>query len=255
MQRPTLTLDSLPRGVWRATEMPDAHGATLPTGHTVLDAALPGGGWPLRSVIDVLQPQPGVAELRLLSPALAAVAATGEDLVLVGPPMPPHPAGIQQAGIDACRLTWIEADTPLDRLWTVEQLVRAGSSGAIVAWLPRARGDQIRRLQVCAQDCAGPVFLVRPAEVAREPSAAPLRVLLEPALDWEIHLQLLKCRGSVSGVRLTIPTVPPAIEPILTARSRRPAALIASRRTAQPRASGRTPSHAVDRTAPLRAGV
>ncbi|WP_284428278.1 translesion DNA synthesis-associated protein ImuA [Acidovorax sp. SUPP950] len=254
MQRHTLTLDFLPRGVWRATELPDAQGATLPTGHTVLDAALPGGGWPLREVIEVLQPQPGVAELRLLSPALAAVAATGEDLVLVGPPMPPHPAGIQQLGIDACRLTWIAADTPLDRLWTVEQLVRAGSAGAIVAWLPRARADQIRRLQVCAQGCDGPVFLVRPAEVAREPSAAPLRVLLEPALDWEIQLQLIKCRGSVGG-RLTIPTVPPAIEPILTARSRRPAALIASRRTAQLPANGRTPSHAVDRTAPLRAGV
>ncbi|AVS68876.1 hypothetical protein C8245_18390 [Paracidovorax avenae] len=248
-----MTLDSLPRGVWRATEMPDALDATVPTGHATLDAALPGGGWPLRAVIDLLQPQPGVAELRLLGPALAAVSAAGEDLVLVGPPMPPHPAGMQQLGIDAHRVTWITADIPLDRLWAVEQLIRAGSAGAIVAWLPRARADQIRRLQVCAQGCDGPVFLVRPAEVAREPSAAPLRVLVEPALDWEIHLQLLKCRGSVSSGRLTIPTVPPAIEPILTARSRRPAALIASRRTAQLPANRRTPSHAVDRTAPLRA--
>ncbi|MVT28902.1 recombinase RecA [Acidovorax citrulli] len=173
--------------------MPDAHGATLPTGHAVLDAALPGAGWPLRAVIDVLQPQPGVAELRLLSPCPGCGRGDGRGPGAGGASdATPTPAGIQQLGIDACRVTWIAADTPLDRLWTVEQLVRAGSSGAIVAWLPRARGDQIRRLQVCAQDCAGPVFLVRPAEVAREPSAAPLRVLLEPALDWEIHLQLLK---------------------------------------------------------------
>ncbi|MGP3508669.1 translesion DNA synthesis-associated protein ImuA [Paracidovorax citrulli] len=246
-----MPLDSLPMGVWRATDLPAADpSAIVPTGHGTLDAALPGGGWPLRAVVDVLQPQPGIAELRLLAPALASVISAGQELVMVGPPTPPHPAGMQQLGIHAHRVTWIRADTPLDRLWTVEQLLRASSPTAVVAWLPRARADQIRRLQVCAQDCEGPIFLVRPAEVAREPSAAPLRVLLETSLDWEIQLQLIKCRGGVGG-RITIPAVPRSIEPILTLRSRRPAAIFASRKAALQPSARREPAYAVDRTASL----
>lgn len=245
-----MPLDSLPKGVWRANDLPADACATVPTGHATLDTALPGGGWPVRAVIDLLQPQPGVAELRLLAPALARVVAAGQELVMVAPPMRLHPVGMQQLGIDAHRVTWITADTPLDRLWAVEQLVRAGSAGAVVAWLPRVRADQIRRLQVCAQNCDGPIFLFRPAEVAREPSAAPLRVLLETSLDWEIHLQLIKCRGGVGG-RLTIPAVPRSIEPILTPRSRRPAAIFASRKAALQPSVHREPAYAVDRTAPL----
>lgn len=245
-----MPLDSLPKGVWRATDLPADSSATVPTGHATLDATLPGGGWPVRAVTDLLQPQPGVAELRLLAPALASVTGAGQELVMVGPPMPLHPVGMQQLGIDAQRITWITADAPLDRLWAVEQLVRAGSAGAVVAWLPRVRADQIRRLQVCAQDCDGPIFLVRPAEVAREPSAAPLRVLLETSPDWEIQLQLIKCRGGVGG-RITIPAVPRSIEPVLTPRSRRPAAIFASRKAALQPSVRREPAYAVDRTAPL----
>ena len=239
-------LPPLPNGVWRATELPAAQGPTLPTGHLLLDAVLPGGGWPLGAVVDILQPQPGIAELRLLGPALASVVGTGHDLAFVSPPMPPHPAGIEQLGIDARQLVWIRADAPLDRLWAVEQLVRAGSAGAVVAWLPRAAPDQIRRLQVCAQACEGPVFLCRPADAARESSAAPLRVLLEPGLAWEIQVQLLKCRGRVASERLSIPSVPPGMAPILTPRTRHPAALLAARRAREARPA----PHALDRTAP-----
>jgi len=59
---------SLWRGRSRAT-IP-----TLSTGQDVLDAGLPGGGWPRHGLIEILTPRPGVGELYLLLPALAALS-------------------------------------------------------------------------------------------------------------------------------------------------------------------------------------
>lgn len=64
-----------------------------------------------------------------------------------------------------------------ERLWKTEQLVNSNACGALLSWLPQARPEQLRRLQVCAQACDDPVFLMRP-EAARfeaSPSPAPLR--------------------------------------------------------------------------------
>jgi protein ImuA len=45
------------------------------TGHAALSAQLPGGGWPAGVLVDLLLQQPGIGEMRLLRPALAAVAS------------------------------------------------------------------------------------------------------------------------------------------------------------------------------------
>ena len=45
------------------------------SGFAALDAELPGGGWPRRVLSELLLPHPGVGEIRLLAPALVAVAA------------------------------------------------------------------------------------------------------------------------------------------------------------------------------------
>ena len=58
--------------VWRADELARNVGATRPTGHAALDAVLPGGGWPVGALVEVLQPQAGQGEWRLLAPALGA---------------------------------------------------------------------------------------------------------------------------------------------------------------------------------------
>jgi protein ImuA len=47
----------------------------------------------------------------------------------------------------------------LERLWATEQILQAGPVGAVLAWLPQARPEQIRRLQIHAQSCDAPVFL------------------------------------------------------------------------------------------------
>jgi protein ImuA len=104
-------------------------------------------------------------------------------------------------------------------------LVKTNSCGAVVAWLAQARAEQIRRLQVCAQNCEGLVFLCRPEAARHESSAAPLRVHAGFALDWELRLQILKRRGPSLDAPIVLPSMPGGLASIITPRLLRPSQL------------------------------
>jgi protein ImuA len=215
--------------VWRGSELGSPVTATLGTGWPSLDAELPGGGWPCRSLTEVLQPQPSVCEWRLLAPALRQVVTRGQSVVVVGAPKTPHLPGLRHDGIDEAHLIRVQADSPAHRLWSTEQLVRANACGAVLAWLPQARTEQLRRLQVLAQSCDGPVFLFRPEAARHEASPAPLRVLVTYGLDWVLHLQVLKRKGPHLEDVITLPSVPGGLNTVLTPRLRTPSRWLASR--------------------------
>lgn len=223
----------LPRNVeaavWRGAELGSPVTEVVRTGWDSLDAELPGGGWPCRSVTEVLQPQPSVCEWRLLAPALRAIVAAGQAVVVVGPPKTPHLAGLRHAGLSDKQLVWVKAETPAHRLWTTEQLIKSNSMGAILAWLPQARPEQLRRLQVCAQACEGPVILFRPEAAQHEASAAPLRVVATFGVDWELRVHILKRKGPAHEGELHLPSVPGGLEAVMTPRLRLPSRLIAHR--------------------------
>ena len=141
--------------VWRAAELGTPVTDVVRTGWASLDAELPGGGWPCRSVTEVLQPQPLVCEWRLLGPALRTLVAAGQTIAVVGPPKRPHLLGLRHAGLDDHQFVWIRTDTPAERLWVTEQLIKSNACGALLSWLPQARPEQLRRLQVCAQAVKG----------------------------------------------------------------------------------------------------
>ena len=197
--KPVLPPGQLPAAVeaalWHGNELGSPVVSTCSSGWSALDAELPGAGWGCHSLTEVLTAQPSVLEWRLLTPALAPIAKAGQTVVIVGPPKRPHIPGLVQAGLDDRRLVWIDVEMPAERLWVTEQLVRANAAGAILSWLPHARPEQIRRLQVASQACAGPVFLLRPENARNEASAAPLRVLARLDVDWALNVQILKRRG------------------------------------------------------------
>ena len=56
--------------VWRSEDFA-VQEAVVPTGHAPLDAQLPGGGWPVGSLVEILQAQPGRHAWQLLLPALS----------------------------------------------------------------------------------------------------------------------------------------------------------------------------------------
>ena len=229
--RPALSVGALPpvvaAALWRADQMGSPVAATLSSGFEALDAVLPGGGWPGHGVVDILSAQSGTLEWRLLGPLLQRLSQSGRSVVLVGPPRPPHPPGLRLAGISERQLVWVQAETPAERLWATEQLVRARSCGALIAWLPQVRAEQVRRLQVLAaagQPC--PVFLCRPATAARESSAAPLRLLAQVEADWVLRVEVVKRKGPPLEAALWLPSVPGGLQSLLTPRLRQPSALL-----------------------------
>jgi len=241
-------LGQLPGGVaqaiWRGTDLGQAGQSVVSSGWAALDAQLPGGGWPCNALTELLQPQPSLCEWRLLSPALAGLAAGGGHILLVGPPKRPHAPGLVQLGITEKSVVWIAADTPAERLWCTEQLVKANPrGGAILAWLPQARAEQLRRLQVHAQTCDCPVFLFRPEAAQLDASPAPLRVLATLGPDWTLQVHLLKRKGALLDGPIVLPSVPGTLASVLTPRLMRPSQLLAKTEAANDPALGR----AIDR--------
>ena len=208
--------------VWRADELARNTGATRATGHAALDAALPGGGWPVGSLVELLQPQAGQGEWRLLLPALAV--SSGGPVVLVNPPHRPFVPGLAAQGLDAARLLVLQGPTlatdAAARVWACEQALRCGGVAAVLAWLPQVRPEQLRRLQMAASEYAKLLFVMRPAQVQTESSPAVLRLLvaLQDGSD-DLRLDILKRRG------------PPCMHPLqMPARIGRLAALLARSR-------------------------
>lgn len=136
-----------------------------------------GLAWPTHGLSELLLPQAALCEWRLLGPALPELLADkGSRVYLVAPPKTPLAMGLAQLGLAPEQLVWIDAKGPAERLWAAEQLIKSEPDGAVIAWLPQARQDQIRRLLVHAHACDAPVFLIRLESALRDASPAPLRL-------------------------------------------------------------------------------
>lgn len=234
---PSLSSPDDVAGVWRADQLHQEPQSVLTSGHAELDTELPGGGWPVGQLTEVLQVQGGQHEWRLLLPALKQAVARG-PLVLIGAPHLPHLPALVAAGIAAAQLLRIDAHTPAERLWASEQVLRCRDLGALLAWLPQARPEQLRRLQLASTATQALVFAFRPEAARHESSPAPLRLTLRTAPDEQgLSVELLKRRGPVSDRPLTLLAPLPVMAAL---RKRRPL---------------KDPGHVVDRPAtprPLR---
>lgn len=221
---PPLLPGPLGHSLWRGSQLARSSSPGLASGFAALDAALPGGGWPVHGLTELLQAQAGVCEWRLLGPALRGLlaAAAQRPLLLIAPPQTPHLPGLADWGVTPRQLVWLDPATPQQALWAAEQAIKANAAAALMAWLPQARPEQIRRLQACALGSEAPVFLFRPASAARQSSAAPLRILLSPGADWELQLDILKRRGPALDAPLLLNAIPPALAAVLAPRLLRP---------------------------------
>ena len=141
------------------------------------------------------------------------------SLLLINPPHAPHLPGLQALGLPPAALVWVAAATPAEALWAAEQAVK--SRVAVLAWLPEARPEQVRRLQVNALGSDAPLFLIRPERAGQQSSAAPLRLVVKPGEGWRLDVHLLKRRGPAHAGWLKLAAVPGAVEPLLTAAKRK----------------------------------
>jgi protein ImuA len=245
-------LPGLPESVraelWRAHRLSrHACGSITVTGFPSLDAELPGSGWPHRVLTELLVPHPGVGELRLLVPALSRIAraddaaeSIGRCVMLFDPPAALCGWTLAQLGVDAQQLFVVHGRegargaahlrhvlSSADLLWALEQALKSGHVGAVLAWLPqRLKADALRRLQLAAQAHDGPVFLFREIEARSKPSAAPLRLLLQGAGIDRLSVRVLKRRGPPLAQPLVL-ALPPVLSERLRARGESRAAAVA----------------------------
>jgi protein ImuA len=190
----------------------------ISSGHALLDAELPGGGWPCQSLTEILQASSDSAhaQWRLLSPALAQLVRQGGSVLLIGPPLLPHLPGLCREGLRADRLVRIDASTPSERLWATEQALKAGCVSAVLSWLPQARPDHIRRLHACAARHAGLSFVFRPIKAQADSSAAPLRLVLALGpCPHPLQVDIIKRRGPMLAHTLSLPHWPLGLEAVM----------------------------------------
>lgn len=269
--------------VWRAHELARSHTPGLDTGHAALNALLPGRGWPLAALTEVLQPRPGCGEWGLLAPALAQLCRPGRarlarsHAVLVGAPHTPFGAALGAWQLDARHLLCVQATSMAERLWAAEQALRCADVAAVMLWLPQAQPAQLRRLHLAAQDHAKLLFVLRPESAQHDSSPAPLRLLLgwrddhasihahahAHALSAEhsvppLWVRVLKRRGPPLEACLALLSASPGVQALLTssraqARLRRANAVNAGQvgQVGQVGRDGQERVHALDRSASL----
>jgi protein ImuA len=240
-------------GVWRAQAGQGAgREGVVPSGFPALDAELPGGGWPVRVLTELLLPQPGVGELRLLAPLLRALAREGRAAMFFNPPATLNAPALQELGCSPGLCIVVRVGEPAARRcpgrpaagaasplgWAIEQALRSGQLGAVVAWPGRTlRAEALRRLQLAAQAHEGAAFLLREVGAAAQASPAPLRLSLAVAGPDALAVDILKRRGPALPRPLTL-----GLAPVLSAPAHARALALQRRWADAPRAEPEPPA-------------
>lgn len=228
--------------VWRGHQLAVRAERGVASGFPPLDAELPGGGWPKRALTELILPQAGIGEMRLLAAALVTVqrgerarhgpgAPPGaRPVMLFDPPARLCAEALQALGLDLSELLVVQARTPAlpgtDSLWALEQALKSGHVGAVLAWLPpRLSPERLRRLQLAASAHDGPAFVLREWTAQHRPSASPLRLALQPAGADALRVRVLKRRGPPLEQSLLL-ALPPVLSALAAQRARRGATAV-----------------------------
>ena len=165
------------------------------TGSAALDAALPDGGWPRRGLVEILVPRFGSGELALWAPLIRRLthAETPRWCAFVAPPFEPFAPAWREEGARLDRLLVVQS-RPAESLWALEQCLLSGVCALGIAWPQAAGMTELRRLALAAERGASLGVLIRPLRVAREHTAATLRIALTRTAT-HLRLDLLKGRG------------------------------------------------------------
>jgi cell division inhibitor SulA/protein ImuA len=136
--------------------------------------------------------------MSLLMPALAALSREARWLAWVAPPFIPYAPALSNRGVELSRILLVRPRRGTDIPWAIEQALRSGTCGAVLAWPDRLDHRGLRRLQLAAESGKSWGVLFRDVQAAEEASPAALRLLLEPLPDG-IGVRVLKRRGGGGG--------------------------------------------------------
>lgn len=180
--------------VWRGRAPSSGGGAVVASGNRALDEILPGGGWPLGGLTELLGTANGAGELEVLMPALATLTRAGHLVVWIAPPHIPYAPALQASGLELSRVLWLRPGGAVDALWAAEQVLADAGGGAVLLWADEVGDRQLRRLQLAAERGGALGVVFRHAGRAEQPSPAILRVEVM-ARPGGGALRIIKCRA------------------------------------------------------------
>ena len=169
------------------------------TGFAQLDALLPGGGWPVGCLTELLPSTHGIGELSLTLPALRALCQTQRRVILIDPPFMPDPPALQSQGVPLKQTLWLSTQGSEDGVWAAVQLLRTSSTGAVLLWSSPKVERELRKLQLAAESGGSLAFLFRDITASETASPAALRLELRP-VPQALEARLRKVRGGRPGV-------------------------------------------------------
>ena len=181
------------RDIWRGVPK-SATKSTISTGFPQLDQCLPGGGWPLGTLTEILIEDTNNPPLWLIMPALAALSRKQHWQAWIAPPSIPYAPALATAGIDLSKVLLIHPRLRNDALWAVEQTLRSSACNAVLFWLLQQNGTALRRLQLAAERGHSWGLCFRSYHSAQHHTMASLRLLLHLNRDGT-KINILKCRG------------------------------------------------------------
>jgi protein ImuA len=205
--------------LWLGTQLARPALPASPTGFESLDAELPGGGWPVAGMTELMLREPGCGEIQLLAPGLRErtrqKAGPPRELVWISPPYLPYAPALQALGLPLAHFTWLRPRTEADAAWAAEQVLRSGSCGAVLWWSREAGTDMLRRLHLAAQEGSTPLFALRPWARQQQSSPSPLRLACWLEQRSELCVHVFKRRGPTMAepLRLALPA-PGLLKPL-----------------------------------------
>ena len=200
--------------LWRGKDLlsqvasSSANGAALSSGYQELDRHLHRGGWPQQGLMELLLPQAGIGELRLLLPALQQLTQNAY-VAWINPPFIPYATALKACGVNTDNLLVVRTRTHEETLWSMERCCLSNGCAGVMAW-PEERKLNIketRRIQLAARSGNTLAMLFRPITAIERSSLAELRLALRPTTCVDhLALDIIKRKGGwpVQGIELSL---------------------------------------------------
>jgi hypothetical protein len=175
----------------------------LPTGFPNLDDCLPGAGWPLGALTEILtvDNEPGCLWLAL--PALTELSRRQQWIAMISPPCIPYAPALAGYGVDIGKILLIHPRAGKDALWAAEEALRSHTCSSVFFWLSELDNKTLRRLQLAAEQGGTLGFCFRSRRHCGQRTTAALRIMAKPNEHGAV-LDILKARGGRPHLGLTV---------------------------------------------------
>lgn len=168
IQKPLDVMRRLEKQIRELESLQRAHAGVVSSGCPPMDAFLPLGGYSRGSLTEFVSDQGMALGLTTMALQIAKNACTdGKYLVLIDSEQQLFPQALNQLGIPIDRLICLRPNNYADFIWGLDQTLRNGSVGAVIASIERMDDRTARRIQLAAEAGGGLGLLLRSLDSVR----------------------------------------------------------------------------------------